>query len=317
MHIFLARNNVQAGPYTLEQLNQMFSTGQISLTDLMWHEGMANWQPVGEMTGGQLFYQPKVTTTAEAVTANNDEPDYIINNRPSQPTNTATTPSDKESVWDKYNANNPHQNPKQGSDKKTVNLKKVTNRGFDISHAEKQLDLATIGSRIVAKLIDFGLMILASLPLFLALYNSPSFAKLKQWAEAGQTTLTSAQQMELLSVVPTHILLLTNLLVWGLLFAQMLLLMRRGQTLGKMVMGIRVLDKQTNAIPTFFNLIIMRSLMTSIVYSLSVFGIVAMAIDFVMMLTNKDRQSLHDKIAKTYVVRADDTQTTPLELKPE
>ncbi|MFP6812573.1 MAG: RDD family protein, partial [Moraxella sp.] len=27
MHIFLARNNVQAGPYTLEQLNQMLATG--------------------------------------------------------------------------------------------------------------------------------------------------------------------------------------------------------------------------------------------------------------------------------------------------
>lgn len=316
MHIFLARNNVQAGPYSLEQLNQMFATGQILLTDLMWHEGMDNWQPVGDMTGGQFFYQPKVISSDVATMPANDEPDYIINNRPSQQVNTvdtASSESDKESVWDRYSANNPY----QGGDKKTVNVKKATGRGFDVSHAQKQLDLASIGSRIVAKLIDFGLMLLASLPLFLALYNSPSFSKLKQWAEAGQTTLTSAQQMELLSVVPTHILLLTNLLVWGLLLAQMLLLMRRGQTLGKMAMGIRVLDKQSNAIPSFFNLIIMRSLLTSVVYSLSLFGLVAMVVDFVMMLTNHDRQSLHDKIAKTYVVRADDTQTTPLELKPE
>lgn len=34
MHIFLARNGVQAGPYTLEQLNQMLATGQVLLTDL-------------------------------------------------------------------------------------------------------------------------------------------------------------------------------------------------------------------------------------------------------------------------------------------
>jgi uncharacterized RDD family membrane protein YckC len=160
-------------------------------------------------------------------------------------------------------------------------------------------------------------MILASLPLFLALYNSPSFAKLKQWAEAGQTTLTSAQQMELLSVVPTHILLLTNLLVWGLLFAQMLLLMRRGQSIGKMIMGIRILDRKSNAIPGFFNLIIMRGLFTTLAYSLYIFGLVVLVVDLVMMLTSKERLSLHDKIAKTYVVRADDTQTTPLALKPD
>lgn len=82
-------------------------------------------------------------------------------------------------------------------------------------------------------------------------------------------------------------------------------------------MGIRVLDKQTNAIPSFFNLIIMRSVLTMVAYSLSFIGLIILAVDFVMLLTNKEHQSLHDKIAKTYVVRADDTQTTPLALKPE
>ncbi|MFO1383210.1 MAG: hypothetical protein U1E92_07070, partial [Moraxella osloensis] len=79
-------------------------------------------------------------------------------------------------------------------------------------------------------------------------------------------------------------------------------------------------------IPRFFNLIIMRGLFTTLAYSLYIFGLVALAIDFglvvlvvdlVMMLTSKERLSLHDKIAKTYVVRADDTQTTPLALKPD
>ena len=59
MYIFLARNNVQAGPYNLEQLNQMLASGQVLLTDLMWHESMENWQPVNEMTKGQFFYRPE------------------------------------------------------------------------------------------------------------------------------------------------------------------------------------------------------------------------------------------------------------------
>ncbi|MGS5758424.1 DUF4339 domain-containing protein, partial [Acinetobacter baumannii] len=38
MQIYLARNNQQAGPYTLEQLNQMLASQQVLLTDLAWHE---------------------------------------------------------------------------------------------------------------------------------------------------------------------------------------------------------------------------------------------------------------------------------------
>lgn len=305
MYIFLARNNVQAGPYNLEQLNQMLASGQVLLTDLMWHEGMENWQPVNEMTKGQFFYHPE-HVPLDTSPANRTEDDYIINNTP------AATSDEADNVWDRYSANNPHKNPATSS----VNLTKKV-QGHDVAHSKKQIDLASNGSRIVAKLIDGVLMLLASTPLFISLYHSPSFGKLRQWAEAGQSSLTTAQQMELLSGVPEHILLLTNILVWGLLIAQTLLLMRRGQTLGKMVMGIRVLDKQTNAIPSFFNLIIMRSVLTMVAYSLSFIGLIILAVDFVMLLTNKEHQSLHDKIAKTYVVRADDTQTTPLALKPE
>ena len=311
MHIFLARNNVQAGPYTLEQLNQMLATGQVLLTDLMWHQGMDNWNTVNAMTDGQFFYRPMIDESLPVDTHQHEQPasdeaDYIINNTP--------TPSeDAENVWDRYSANNPHKSPNPTK----VTLTKKLGSKQDIAHAKKQLDLASIGSRIAAKLVDTLLMVLASSPLFISLYNSPNFDKLLKWAEAGQTRLTSAQQMELMSALPEHILLLTNILVWGLMIAQVLLLMRRGQTIGKMIMGIRILDRQSNAIPRFFNLIIMRGLFTTLAYSLSIFGLVVLVIDLVMMLTSKERLSLHDKIAKTYVVRADDTQTTPLALKPD
>lgn len=311
MHIFLARNGVQAGPYTLEQLNQMLATGQVLLTDLMWHQGMDNWNTVNAMTDGQFFYRPTIDESLPVDTHQREQPasdeaDYIINNTP--------TPSeDAENVWDRYSANNPYKSPNPTK----VTLTKKLGSNQDIAHAKKQLDLASIGSRIAAKLVDTLLMVLASSPLFIALYNSPNFDKLLKWAEAGQTRLTSAQQMELMSALPEHILLLTNILVWGLIIAQVLLLMRRGQTIGKMIMGIRILDRKSNAIPGFFNLIIMRGLFTTLAYSLSIFGLVVLVIDLVMMLTSKERLSLHDKIAKTYVVRADDTQTTPLALKPD
>lgn len=296
MQIYLARNNVQAGPYSLAEFNQILASNQLQPNDLMWHEGMAGWQTVAQTVQNQSSYQPHNPT----VNLNKDSnPENPQENKPS------------ESIWDKYKANNPHKNPNP-QDKSP--LFKSTKTGMDIAHAQKQLTLAPVHSRILAKLIDFLLLFLASSPLLIALINSPSFEKLKRLAENGTTQLTTAQQMELLSVVPQHILVLTNILVWGVLFAQMLLLLKRGQTLGKMAMGIRVLDIRSNAIPNFLNLIVLRSLLPTFVYSASPLGFAFLLVDFVAIFMNKDRQSLHDKLAKTYVVIADDTQINPLKV---
>lgn len=181
----------------------------------------------------------------------------------------------------------------------------------------KQLDLASVGSRVLAKLIDFGLLILASLPLYLAFYNSPNFDKLMKMAESGKTILSSSDINQLLTGIPQSTMVLTDILVLGLLVAQTLLLTRRGQTIGKMVMGIRILDIKSNAIPKFTNLILLRTIVTNIIYSLSVVGLIFLIVDLVMMLSDKNnRQSLHDKMAGTYVVIANDNQVTPLPANP-
>ncbi len=314
MYIFLARNNIQAGPYTLEQLNQMLADGQVALNDLMWHEGMANWQSVGTMTHGQSHYQPAFQI--EQPSAADD--DYIINNTPSDPQRQSST---EPSIWDKYSHNNPHKSEK--SNKVTlVKLPKTT--GVDISHARKQLDLASIGSRIIAKLVDLFLLFLPTLILFVSIGNSPEFEKILKIAENSSSPMQYSNQMNemLITAIPSHLLLITNVIFWGVLIIQAFLLARRGQTLGKMLMRIRVLDINANAIPNLTTVIFLRASVLIIFLLLSTLGLmplalVLIAVDFVMMLANNDRQSLHDKLAKTYVVRADDTQTTPLKLEPD
>ena len=44
-------NNQQQGPVTLEALQAMAGNGQIQRTDLVWRQGMANWQPAGDVPG--------------------------------------------------------------------------------------------------------------------------------------------------------------------------------------------------------------------------------------------------------------------------
>lgn len=275
MQIYLARNNQQAGPYSLDQLNAMLASGEVQLTDLMWHEGMENWQQVGQMTRQQLFYSP--TSGQKPTSVNLKKP----------------TESHQPSWIRKRQATEYHE--------------------FDISQAQKQLDLATIPSRILAQFINFGLFILAVMPIYIHIYNSP---KLMQFVEMMKSNQLNNQQMiEILSSIPSHIIILNDLLVLGLLISQLLLLVRRGQSIGKMIMGIRILDINSNAIPTITNLILLRTILPMVIFSFKFLGQFFLALDVITMILDKKRQSLHDKIAKTYVVRADDTQTTPLELK--
>ena len=65
--VFLNLNNQQAGPYSVEAVNQMLSSNQVSPETLGWMQGMANWEALHEDTfanlGLGLTSQPKVPTS--------------------------------------------------------------------------------------------------------------------------------------------------------------------------------------------------------------------------------------------------------------
>ncbi|EGE09936.1 RDD family protein, partial [Moraxella catarrhalis 46P47B1] len=68
MKIYLARNQVQAGPYTLEELNTMLASGEVRLDDLIWHSPMTTWQRLGDLTQNQSYYQPNSTLPPKPAT---------------------------------------------------------------------------------------------------------------------------------------------------------------------------------------------------------------------------------------------------------
>jgi uncharacterized RDD family membrane protein YckC len=47
MDWFYAKNNQQNGPVTIEALVSMLQQGHVQPSDLVWREGMGNWQPAG------------------------------------------------------------------------------------------------------------------------------------------------------------------------------------------------------------------------------------------------------------------------------
>ena len=50
MSLFLNINQQQAGPYEIDQVNQMLTSGQITLQTLGWKDGKANWESLASPT---------------------------------------------------------------------------------------------------------------------------------------------------------------------------------------------------------------------------------------------------------------------------
>lgn len=44
---YVGKNGSQSGPYPLDELKNMASSGRLGATDLIWTEGMSEWKPAG------------------------------------------------------------------------------------------------------------------------------------------------------------------------------------------------------------------------------------------------------------------------------
>jgi len=88
----------------------------------------------------------------------------------------------------------------------------------------------------------------------------------------------------------------------GLLITQCYLLSTRGQTLGKRMVGVRVVKFADNSNPGFVGACLLRLIVPSIIGGLPLVGPVFSIIDFCFIF-QADRRCLHDLIAGTKVVK--------------
>ena len=267
MQIYLARNNQQAGPYTLEQVNQMLATGQVLLDDLAWHEGMPEWKKLGELTGGQLVYSPLAT---QAI---------------------ATDP--------------------------VISLEKnwATHAKAPVSTLDD--DLAQMDKRFAAKVID---LLLLWIPLVVVLLQSlPESVRQQITKIQGGAFFPSPEQQQqvitLLSKLPEQTLASAGMSVLvyliGYYALQAFLLKKSGQTIGKKLLGIRIVDEQSGKKTTLVRSFLVRSLafvvianlLTQPLSMLGGSGLIVYIVDYAFAFSAR-RQTLHDRLARTVVVTA-------------
>ena len=336
MQIFLARNNVQAGPYNLDQLNIMLTSGEVVLDDLIWHEGLAHWQRLGDLTKNQLSYRPAATTTS--ITVNNSDDDSIINNVTVFPddtddnanTSTSASQTSDNSKAKKLSIDRLYGKPERPNtdSSKKPKADMITNRSHTPANVSLNKSgnskvagpkdivvgnviLAPIMSRVLATAVNGLLYILAIFPLVLALtkmdIDYTKFQDIQNMDAAYQYSMT------LMESIPSSTLMMSQVMVFGLFALQLVFITLRGQSLGKLITGIRVVDQTTHRIPSFFKLIIMRTLLLLIIYNLlfsftSFLGFVLIAVHYYMASKSPENIGWHDKLAQTLVVKADSSQ---------
>ena len=320
MQIFLARNNVQAGPYTLDQLNIMLTSGEVVLDDLIWHEGLDQWQRVGNLTNNQSYYRP-----APIVSADNN--DSIINNVTIFPEDSASsTAQDNKTVsLDRLygKPERPAENAKNNKVDMTTNRQykptgNVSLNKSSTTNATSAKDkvvgnvvLAPIMSRVLATALNALLYLLAIFPLVMALtkmdVDYTKFQNIQDMEAAYQYSMT------LMESIPSSTLMMSQVMVFGLFALQLVFITLRGQSLGKLITGIRVVDQTTHRLPSFTKLIGMRTLLLFIIYNLlfsftSFLGFVVIIVHYYMASKSPENIGWHDKLAKTLVVKADSSQ---------
>ena len=140
-------------------------------------------------------------------------------------------------------------------------------------------DLATRSRRLVAKMVDIFLM-----------YGVPGvvIGTPAAWTE-GEVFDTHAEIMIPLAII-------SALLVP---FINMIMIWQMGQTIGKRMVGIKIVNQTDGAIPGFYNSVVIRCWAIMLISAVVPFF---QLID-VMFILGEKRLCLHDRMANTLVVR--------------
>ena len=307
MKIYLARNNVQAGPYTLDELNTMLASGEVLLDDLVWHAPMSQWQRLGDLTDNQLHYQPAQAQPVgqSQPAAAKEAPRGFGDNVDFKPTATdQSSPQKRISVAELYG--------KKPADEPNQHLRPTHTDQTSKAHpsatvVDQQAALASIGSRFLAVVINFVLFLLTLLPFlqqFMALDPDPERLNL------GDMAARMEYARQLAAQIPAETMTLSSLLLLGYVLVQMILIIARGQSFGKLLVGIRTVDVETFDKPNFLKLVILRIVVLFVIYQFASalpipinMALILLMINYFIAGRNPQRQGWHDKLAGTTVVK--------------
>ncbi len=153
-------------------------------------------------------------------------------------------------------------------------------------------ELASLGQRLGAAVVDGLIFFAAYLPIILAIGIAAAMS-----AAAGEEAPDPA------SLQPNFALFgLGGALILALIVVNIVLLAKRGQTIGKRILAIRIVAAENDENPGWVKTIILRSVVNGIISSVPILGGIYALVD-ICFIFREDRRCIHDLIAGTRVVQ--------------
>lgn len=171
-----------------------------------------------------------------------------------------------------------------------------------------RLELASLGQRLGAKLIDFALL-MVPLWVILTMFFDPAFVEETQKLQNDPAAMMNAMQKrsEIVQATGGMKLPLMSLVFDLTLIVNMVLLTVRGQTIGKLCLGIQVVRIPDGARAGFIKAVLLRSILFAVLIfsgTVSLGGVgMALLLTDGLMIFRKDRRCLHDLVAGTLVTK--------------
>jgi uncharacterized RDD family membrane protein YckC len=157
---------------------------------------------------------------------------------------------------------------------------------------EGNAPLATLGQRFAAALIDGLTFLIVYIPLILGL-----------GIDAAAKIAENPEQVDSLAFAPNWGLVgLAGILLLGLIVVNIIMLAKRGQTIGKRVMAIRIVDVEQDVNPGWVRTIILRSVVNTLIAMVPILGGLYSIVD-ILFIFGQERRCIHDLIATTRVIQ--------------
>lgn len=150
------------------------------------------------------------------------------------------------------------------------------------------VELAGRGTRLLAVLLDSLIAFCVALPGFIILGVSGIFAD--QSSDANPAALAAG-----FGLLGLGLLTLLGVQIW--------MLSTRGQTIGKRIMGVKIVKVGDHSNPGFVHAFLLRSFVNGLIGGIPVVGGIYSLVD-ILFIFREDRRCIHDLIASTVVVKA-------------
>lgn len=304
IQIYLARDNVQAGPYTLDEFNRLLVNGEVIGSDLMWHVGMDNWQCVADCVVGTNYMLPNAPNTPPSPATFGDNVDMRSQNRVS--------------VAELYGKKSPTNNTQQPS-KSQQPSPKISQPSQDWQGRQSLTvyrdEPAGVLARFGAVVINGVLWIMCFMPMQMALDKSGLDLEKYRSSQVGdvwQNAQTVAGEIE--AIMPQNATMATALMLLGLIGIQFLMIALRGQSLGKLAFGVATVDQNSLKVSAAKNL--MRTVGLLVIYMLALYLVGGLLVGVLLsvnyLMANKGL-GWHDRLFDTKTIRTktDNANKTP------